>query len=136
MLFLLFTDEQLRAIFDRLGYELALDIRRRMFDYYDGRTSHGSPPSHVAHAGVLAAIDPERFKRFLIALESDIGDIQGGTTREGIQAGVASGTLDLGPARLSRHRDPRRCLCASIRGSRIVSTRCRCRCSSAAPRSA
>ena len=28
-------------------------------------------------------------------LESDIGDIQGGTTKEGIHMGVMSGTLDL-----------------------------------------
>ena len=136
MLFLLFTDEQLRAIFDRLGYELRADIRRRMFDYYDGRTSHGSTLSHVAHAGVLAAIDPERsWERFLIALESDIGDIQGGTTREGIHMGVMSGTLDLVHAPISAPRSATMS-CASIRGSRIVSTGCRCRCSSAAPRSA
>jgi trehalose-phosphatase len=96
MLFMLFSDEQLRQIFGRLGYELAPDIRRRMFDYYDGRTSHGSTLSHVAHAGVLAAIDPEQsWERFLVALESDIGDIQGGTTREGVHMGVMSGTLDL-----------------------------------------
>ena len=96
MLFLLFTDEQLRDIFGTLGYELAPDIRRRMIDYYDPRTSHGSTLSHVAHAGVLAAIDPERsWERFLTALESDIGDIQGGTTREGIHMGVMAGTLDL-----------------------------------------
>lgn len=96
MLFLLFGDEQLREVLGRLGYELAPDIRRRMFDYYDARTSHGSTLSHVAHAGVLARIAPEQsWERFLTALESDIGDIQGGTTREGIHMGVMSGTLDL-----------------------------------------
>ena len=30
-----------------------------------------------------------------MALESDIGDVQGGTTKEGIHMGVMSGTLDL-----------------------------------------
>ena len=30
-----------------------------------------------------------------MALESDIGDVQGGTTQEGIHLGVMSGTLDL-----------------------------------------
>ena len=96
MLFFLFTDEQLRDIIERLGYEFAPDSRRRTIDYYDPRTSHGSTLSFLVHAGVLAAIDPESsWERFLIALESDIGDIQGGTTKEGIHMGVMSGTLDL-----------------------------------------
>ncbi|MEA2301404.1 MAG: hypothetical protein QOE44_1939, partial [Solirubrobacteraceae bacterium] len=65
-------------------------------DYYDQRTSHGSTLSYVAHAGVLAPIDPERaWERFLVALESDVGDIQGGTTKEGIHLGVMAGTIDL-----------------------------------------
>ena len=50
----------------------------------------------MTHAAVLAALDPTRsWERFLVALESDVGDIQGGTTREGIHMGVMSGTLDL-----------------------------------------
>lgn len=32
---------------------------------------------------------------FRTALESDVGDIQGGTTQEGIHLGVMAGTLDL-----------------------------------------
>jgi hypothetical protein len=45
---------------------------------------------------VLAGIDPESsWERFLVAVESDIGDVQGGTTKEGIHMGVMSGTLDL-----------------------------------------
>ena len=31
----------------------------------------------------------------MVALESDIGDVQGGTTQEGIHMGVMAGTLDL-----------------------------------------
>ncbi len=31
----------------------------------------------------------------MVALESDVGDVQGGTTREGIHMGVMAGTLDL-----------------------------------------
>jgi trehalose-phosphatase len=96
MLYFLFTDEQLRHILERLGYEFAPDSRRRTIDYYDRRTSHGSTLSFLVHAGVLAPIDPESsWERFLIALESDIGDIQRGTTKEGIHLGVMSGTLDL-----------------------------------------
>ena len=31
----------------------------------------------------------------MVALESDVGDVQGGTTQEGIHMGVMAGTLDL-----------------------------------------
>jgi alpha,alpha-trehalase len=96
MLFFLFSADELRGIFERLGYQYTEDTARRTIDYYDRRTSHGSTLSFVTHAGVLAAIDPESsWQRFLIALESDIGDVQGGTTREGIHLGVMGGTLDL-----------------------------------------
>jgi beta-phosphoglucomutase-like phosphatase (HAD superfamily) len=96
MLFFLFSGDELRQLFDQLGYEYTDDTARRTIQYYDRRTSHGSTLSFVTHAGALAAIDPESsWQRFLVALESDIGDIQGGTTREGIHLGVMGGTLDL-----------------------------------------
>jgi trehalose/maltose hydrolase-like predicted phosphorylase len=99
MLFFLFTADELREILGRLGYDDVADdpdLARRTIDYYDHRTSHGSTLSLVAHAAVLAGIDPESsWNRFLVALESDVGDVQGGTTKEGIHMGVMSGTLDL-----------------------------------------
>jgi trehalose/maltose hydrolase-like predicted phosphorylase len=96
LLFFLFSEEDLEQLFARLGYEYALDTARKTIDYYDERTSHGSTLSFIAHAGVLAASDPESsWERFLVALESDVGDVQGGTTKEGIHMGVMAGTLDL-----------------------------------------
>ena len=96
MLFFLFSPEELGGLFERLGYAFTDDTIRRTVDYYDRRTSYGSTLSLVTHAGVLAAIDPESsWRRFREALESDIGDIQGGSTREGIHLGVMGGTLDL-----------------------------------------
>ncbi len=96
MLLFLFPDEELRALLERLGYELSPEAARRTIDYYDERTSHGSTLSFVAHAAVLAHRDPaDSWQRFLVALESDVGDVQGGTTKEGIHLGVMSGTLDL-----------------------------------------
>ncbi len=96
MLFFLFSEEELREIFERLGYDYTPDTARRTIDYYDRRTSHGSTLSFITHAGVLAELDPESsWERFLVALESDVGDVQGGTTKEGIHMGVMSGTLDL-----------------------------------------
>lgn len=96
MLFFLFPEEALQRLFAKLGYEYGPDTARRTIDYYDKRTSHGSTLSLVVHAAVLAQVDPEEsWKRFLVALESDVGDVQGGTTKEGIHMGVMSGTLDL-----------------------------------------
>ncbi|MGH9263275.1 MAG: glycoside hydrolase family 65 protein [Acidimicrobiales bacterium] len=96
MLFFLFPRDELQRLFGRLGYEYGSDTARRNVAYYDRRTSHGSTLSLIAHAGALAALDPaSSWERFLVALESDVGDVQGGTTKEGIHMGVMSGTLDL-----------------------------------------
>jgi trehalose/maltose hydrolase-like predicted phosphorylase len=96
MLFYLFSDEELREVFGRLEYDYRPDTAARNVAYYDRRTSHGSTLSFVTHAGVLAALDPESsWERFLVALRSDVDDIQGGTTKEGIHMGVMAGTLDV-----------------------------------------
>ena len=96
MLFYLFPGEELREIFSRLGYDYSQDTAIRNVAYYDARTSHGSTLSYVTHAGVLAAFDQESsWERFLVALRSDVEDIQGGTTKEGIHLGVMAGTLDV-----------------------------------------
>ncbi|HET7273460.1 MAG TPA: glycosyl hydrolase family 65 protein [Rubrobacter sp.] len=96
MLFFLFSEEELQRIFGRLGYEYTSDTASKNIAYYDRRTSHGSTLSLITHAAILADLDPERaWEMFMMALESDVGDIQGGTTQEGIHMGVMAGTLDL-----------------------------------------
>jgi trehalose/maltose hydrolase-like predicted phosphorylase len=96
VLFFLFPDAELKRLFERLGYEYAPDTAQKTIEYYDHRTSHGSTLSFITHAAVLASLDPESsWERFMVALESDVGDVQGGTTKEGIHMGVMSGTLDL-----------------------------------------
>jgi trehalose/maltose hydrolase-like predicted phosphorylase len=96
MLFYLLSPHELHAVFERLGYDYGPDTAPKNIAYYDQRTSNGSTLSFVTHAGVVAALDPESsWRQFLVALESDVGDIQGGTTKEGIHMGVMSGTLDL-----------------------------------------
>ena len=92
MLFYLFSDEQLRHLFEGLGYEYGPDTARENIAYYDARTSHGSTLSFITHAAVLASLDPESsWDRLIEVLESDIGDVQGGTTKEGIHLGVMAG---------------------------------------------
>ena len=64
--------------------------------YYMRRTWHGSTLSWIAHAWVLARADRQRsWELMLKALDSDIADIQGGTTPEGIHLGAMAGTVDV-----------------------------------------
>jgi len=96
MLFYLFTADELYQIFERLGYPFGPEHLRRNVEYYMARTSHGSTLSGVAHAWVLARSDrPRSWKHFQHTLDSDIADVQGGTTPEGIHTGAMAGTIDL-----------------------------------------
>lgn len=96
MLFYLFSAEELEELFGRLGYPFDHGMIPRTVDYYLQRTSHGSTLSGVVHSWVLARSDrPRAWKLFCEALRSDISDVQGGTTPEGIHVGAMSGTVDL-----------------------------------------
>lgn len=96
MLFYLFSEHELKQTFERLGYEFDRELIPRNVDYYMQRTDHGSTLSRVVHSWVLARLDrPHGGELFHEALESDISDIQGGTTREGIHLGAMAGTVDL-----------------------------------------
>jgi alpha,alpha-trehalase len=96
MLFFLFSAEELRMLFERLGYPFDGAVIPKTIAYYLRRTSEGSTLSRVAHAWVLARSDrPRSWEMFREALASDVADIQGGTTREGIHLGAMAGTVDL-----------------------------------------
>jgi trehalose/maltose hydrolase-like predicted phosphorylase len=96
MLFYLFSANELEGIFEGLGYDFDPDTVRRTIDYYLQRTSHGSTLSRVVHSWVLSRSDRERSLAFLEdALRSDLDDIQGGTTGEGVHLGAMAGTVDL-----------------------------------------
>lgn len=96
MLFYLLSEEELGSIFNRLGYRLDHDAMLKNVDYYLMRTSHGSTLSRVVHSWVLARSQRElSWHLFKDALESDVGDIQGGTTAEGIHLGAMAGTVDI-----------------------------------------
>jgi alpha,alpha-trehalase len=96
MLFYLFSADELRELFQRLGYQFEYETIPRNIEYYLQRTSHGSTLSRVVHAWVLARSKRRRsWHLFCDALKSDISDIQGGTTHEGIHLGAMAGTVDL-----------------------------------------
>ncbi|MFC2014032.1 trehalose-phosphatase [Chloroflexota bacterium] len=96
MLFYLLSADELREIFQRLNYPFEYDTIPKNIDYYLERTSHGSTLSRVVHAWVLARSKRElSWHLFKEGLESDISDIQSGTTAEGIHLGAMAGTVDL-----------------------------------------
>ncbi|HEX6297535.1 MAG TPA: beta-phosphoglucomutase family hydrolase [Burkholderiales bacterium] len=96
MLFYLFSAEELGELFERLGYSFEHETIPRNIAYYTGRSSHGSTLCRVVHAWVLARSDrPGSMKFFAQALQSDVADIQQGTTAEGIHLGAMAGTVDL-----------------------------------------
>jgi trehalose/maltose hydrolase-like predicted phosphorylase len=96
MLFYLLSAEELDRLFDRLGYRFDHGSIPAVIDYYTHRTSDGSTLSRVVHSWVLARSDRARSWAILkAALESDISDVQGGTTKEGIHLGAMAGTVDL-----------------------------------------
>lgn len=96
MLFYLFPGDEVQRLLAWLGYEVDEAALLRTVNFYAARTSHGSTLSRVVHAWLLARTDPDAsWSLFLEALESDLFDIQGGTTREGVHMGVMAGTVDL-----------------------------------------
>ncbi len=96
MLFYVLSAEELTDLLVRLGYEYDDDLIRRSIEYYAPRTAHGSTLSRVVQAWILARQDREQsWKIFLTALRSDVDDVQGGTTAEGVHLGAMAGTLDL-----------------------------------------
>jgi alpha,alpha-trehalase len=96
MLFYLLPIDEVKQLLSRLGYEVDEAALLRTVEFYAARTSHGSTLSRVVHAWLLARTDPgASWSLFLEALESDLCDIQHGTTREGVHMGVMASTVDL-----------------------------------------
>jgi alpha,alpha-trehalase len=112
MLLYLLSSDELYELLDRLGYDFKTDQIPTMVDYYLARTSHGSTLSAVVHSWVLARANRDRAMEFFQdVLKSDVDDIQGGTTSEGIHLAAMVGSVDL----------VQRCFTGlEIRGNRLV----------------
>lgn len=96
MLFYLLSADELRDLLGDLGYTMEPDLIPRTIEYYLGRTSHGSTLSALVHAWVLArAHRDQSVDYFKLLLESDVADVQGGTTAEGIHLAAMAGSVDL-----------------------------------------
>ena len=88
-------NEEINGIIKGLGYTLPDDYLEKNLHYYLQRTSHGSTLSRVVHAQLANIINDRKLSwdLYIDALTSDFNDIQGGTTAEGIHAGVMAGTI-------------------------------------------
>ncbi|WP_150461538.1 beta-phosphoglucomutase family hydrolase [Nesterenkonia ebinurensis] len=96
MLCYLFSSEELIQTLAHMGYELTDEDFSRTIEYYLARSSHGSTLSRVVHGWVAARYDRAgSWNLFKEALEADLSDTQGGTTREGIHLGAMAGTVDM-----------------------------------------
>jgi alpha,alpha-trehalase len=96
MLFYLFSSRELQSLFERLGYPFDEHTIPRNINYYYARSAHDSSLSRVADSWVLARADrPGSWDVFTEALVTDVADIQGGTTPEGIHLGAMAGTVDV-----------------------------------------
>jgi trehalose 6-phosphate phosphatase len=96
MLFYLLSADELGTLLHRLGYDWSPGRIPDTIDYYLGRTVNGSTLSTVVHAWVLARANREHaLDEFINALRSDVADVQGGTTGEGIHLAAMAGTVDV-----------------------------------------
>jgi len=95
MLLYLLSADELHELLDRLDYHPDPGQIPAMVDYYINRTSHGSTLSGVVHAWVLARANRDRALEFFHqVIKSDVADIQGGTTAEGIHLAAMAGSVD------------------------------------------
>ncbi|KPK87199.1 MAG: beta-phosphoglucomutase, partial [Bacteroides sp. SM23_62_1] len=95
MTFYNIDQDEVHQIITEMGYTIPDDLLWRNFQYYIQRTSHGSTLSRVVHALLANMIGEKQlgWKFYMEALNSDYIDIQGGTTAEGIHAGVMGATV-------------------------------------------
>ena len=96
MLCYLFSADELIETLDHMDYELTMEDFGNTVEYYLARSSHGSTLSRLVHGWVAARFDRSgSWNLFKEALEADLSDTQGGTTREGVHLGAMAGTVDM-----------------------------------------
>jgi trehalose/maltose hydrolase-like predicted phosphorylase len=98
LLYVLSVDE-LADVLSGLGYDLHRSAVPEMVDFYLARTSHGSTLSSLVHSWVLTRSRRDRrteaLELLLDVVHSDVDDVQGGTTGEGVHLAAMCGGADL-----------------------------------------
>ena len=87
--------DEVQKMVKGLGYDVPAEFGKINFDYYIQRTSHGSTLSRLVHARLAweMGMRDTGWELYMDALRSDLVDIQGGTTGEGVHCGVMAGTV-------------------------------------------
>jgi beta-phosphoglucomutase family hydrolase len=95
MTFFIIDPQVVLEIIKELGYNLPADFLQKNFDYYISRCSHGTPLSQIVHAHIASIIGrkDQSWELYKEALCSDYKDVSGGSTAEGINLGVMTGTI-------------------------------------------
>ena len=95
MTFYILGEQRVKKVLEDLGYAPPEYLLRENFYYYLSRTSHGSTLSRLVHGYLAYQLGDKNlsWQLYTEALKSDYIDIQGGTTKEGIHAGVMTGTV-------------------------------------------
>jgi trehalose/maltose hydrolase-like predicted phosphorylase len=95
MAFYNLEEDEIYSVLQKMGYTKDVNILSKNFDYYFARTSHGSTLSRIVHASLASRLGRAfpAWEQYMEALSSDYIDIQGGTTGEGIHAGVMGSTI-------------------------------------------
>jgi trehalose/maltose hydrolase-like predicted phosphorylase len=88
---------EVERILHMTGVAVGDNLLSDNFQYYLGRTSHGSTLSNIVHSYLANRVGKSQlsWELFERALHSDYLDIQGGTTKEGIHTGVLAGSAIL-----------------------------------------
>ncbi|MFI6784608.1 glycoside hydrolase family 65 protein [Micromonospora sp. NPDC050276] len=96
MLFYLLSAEEVTGLLHRLGYDFDPATIPATVHHYLARTTHGSTLSRVVHSWVLArSARTQSWHLLRDALATDLSDVQGGSTRQGIHLGAMAGTADI-----------------------------------------
>jgi len=95
MVFYNLGNKEVSELIKDMAYEVPENYIKRNFEYYIQRTSHGSTLSRLVYARLAFQVGmyEKGWELYTEALASDLNDIQGGTTGEGIHCGVMAGTV-------------------------------------------
>ena len=96
MIFNNFAKDGVAEILNNMGYHLNNNYVEKNLAYYLKRTSHGSTLSRIVHSQLASDVGLHELSHELYqqSLRADYGDIQGGTTAEGIHTGVMAATIN------------------------------------------
>jgi trehalose/maltose hydrolase-like predicted phosphorylase len=96
MLYYLFSIHDLQSMYQWMGYQFDAESIKKNIIYHLNISSNGSTLSRIVHSWVISKYDiNEAWKWFSRSLETDVADLQGGTSHEGIHLGAMAGTVDL-----------------------------------------